>query len=173
MSDKDDFWTNYEKKIDEAFRAKFIHQFVPADYEGEKIKCQISIHEGWHPLLKRLCQEIDDFFGYDMGGSMNGFQWVQIKEKFGTLRAYFNVDPLQGRGMEMLCSIIDKYETESGHTCEICGEQGKKVNARGYITTRCKKHFDELVAERKERFGDDDILDEDDYDLKPEENAEW
>ena len=173
MSDNNDFWTNYEKKIDEAFRAKFIHQFTPSNYNGRKINCQISIHEGWYNLVGRLCQEIDDFFGYDMGGSMNGFHWVQIKEKFGTLRAYFNVDPLQGRGMEMLCAIIDKYEIESSQTCEICGEPGKKLNAQGYITTRCKKHFDELVAERKERFGDDDILNEDDYDLKPEENAEW
>ena len=144
-----------EKEIDDAFLLKFAHQFEPRRINGFRHKPEVSIGVGWYSLIANLCQEVDDFFGYDMGHSIKGFKWVQIKEKFGTLRAYYDVKKLEGQGSEKLREIINKYEKLSAITCEECGDVGELRSATGWYTTKCDKHYEELLKERKERFGED------------------
>ena len=144
----------HEKEVDDAFRSRFAHQFTPRRMNGYNYKAEISIGKGWFNLIRNLCQDIDDFFGYDMGHSIKGFKWVQIKEKFGTLRAYYDVKKLEGQGSEKLREIINKYEKLSAITCEECGDVGELRSATGWYTTKCDKHYEELLKERKERFGE-------------------
>ena len=145
-----------EKEVDDAFRSRFAHQFISRKVNGHSYKIEVSIGKGWYKMFANLCQEVDDFFGHDMGYPTRGFRWVQVKEKFGTLRAYYDVDKLDGKGSEKLREIIDKYEKMSAKTCEECGEVGELRNATGWYTTKCDKHYEELRKERKERFGEDD-----------------
>jgi len=56
--------------------------------------------------------------------------FTQIKEKYGTLRVYYN------GGDEFCQGVIDMAESMSSVTCEDCGVPGK-VRDRGWIRTYC------------------------------------
>lgn len=57
---------------------------------------------------------------------------AQIKEKFGTLRLYFdNVD-------QYTQGVIDLAEAMSAEICEVCGERGKCVGGR-WVQTLCQE----------------------------------
>jgi len=60
-------------------------------------------------------------------------QFVQIKEKFGTLRIYTDYYN------EKINSYIEFAEALSERTCEICGAPGK-INKNGWLKVRCNKH---------------------------------
>lgn len=57
-------------------------------------------------------------------------EFVQVKEKFGTLRLYHTSDD------PYICGIVSMAEFMSSTTCEICGNKGKS-NSKGWITTLC------------------------------------
>lgn len=62
--------------------------------------------------------------------------WIeiqQIKEKFGGLRFYY-----QG-GDDQISGMVRMAELWAGHTCETCGERGKRRDG-GWIRTLCDKH---------------------------------
>lgn len=58
---------------------------------------------------------------------------VQVKEKFGTLRFYYN------GGDDYVKGVMDMAESMSGVTCEQCGAPGKS-NDSGWIRTTCETH---------------------------------
>lgn len=55
-------------------------------FAGENIG--LSFCRGWFPLFTQLCEEIDALLGPDK----RGFHWVQLKEKFGSARFYWEMD---------------------------------------------------------------------------------
>jgi hypothetical protein len=62
--------------------------------------------------------------------------WIhieQIKEKFGGLRFYYQGGDEHIRGMETMAEVW------AGHTCETCGDKGKRRSG-GWIRTLCDKH---------------------------------
>jgi len=61
---------------------------------------------------------------------------MQVKEKFGTLRFYYNGGDAVVRGMTSMA------ESMSAVTCEICGSPGKSRGG-SWITTLCDKHAEE------------------------------
>jgi len=81
--------------------------------------------EGWKDIIdtmKELCEPYD-------------VQWTQIKEKFGTLRAY-NVCPTEYG--DLVDDIVNEAEMLSSITCIICGEPGALSKAGGlWILTLC------------------------------------
>ena len=58
----------------------------------------------------------------------------QIKEKFGTLRFYYN------GGDQHFSSEVARAEELSGITCEVCGDPGRSRSDRGWIKTLCNEH---------------------------------
>jgi hypothetical protein len=50
----------------------------------------------------------------------------------------FYTNELPEKGFELL----SEYIKESSITCEICGEEGKTVNRKGWYTTLCQTHSD-------------------------------
>jgi hypothetical protein len=82
-------------------------------------------------------------------------EFVQIKEKFGTLRIYYEfLQPQDGRHhLFSQQSIDERYnylrgrisafvsytEYLSGKTCEVCGKPGKTYYG-GWISTKCPEH---------------------------------
>jgi len=58
---------------------------------------------------------------------------IQVKEKYGTLRFYYN------GGNNMIEGMVWMAESMSGVTCEECGNPGKS-HGNGWITTLCDEH---------------------------------
>jgi hypothetical protein len=50
----------------------------------------LSFYRGWMPVFAQLCADIDA----QLGPNKRGFHWVQMKEKFGSARWYFEMDLL-------------------------------------------------------------------------------
>jgi hypothetical protein len=90
--------------------------------------------EGWQGLLDRLCVRIGSALSEG-----DRFQFTQIKEKYGTLRAYWT-----GRLSELTRLLveeaIDLAEARSGCTCEICGAHGRLYDRGGWLATTCPEH---------------------------------
>lgn len=58
---------------------------------------------------------------------------IQVKEKFGGLRFYFN------GGDEYIDGIVSMAESMSYRTCEVCGNPGSPTDG-GWIRTLCEEH---------------------------------
>jgi len=85
---------------------------------------EISCSSGWYGIIKDLDAElalIDP-----------EYQITQIKEKFGTLRFYFETK--SPRFIEMH-EIVYKYEEISARTCEISGLHGVLMSKNGHMKT--------------------------------------
>lgn len=84
---------------------------------------------GWHKLLDECLAIIP---AEDV---------VQVKEKFGGLRFYFNCH-------QDKWERIDEIESQSFYICQECGEEGKKSAWGGWWTmTLCPKHGEEREKE--------------------------
>lgn len=60
--------------------------------------------------------------------------FVQLKEKYGTLRIYVNNET------DRVSTLIRFAESMSGLTCEKCGKPGDIDHNGGWIKTHCKDH---------------------------------
>lgn len=58
---------------------------------------------------------------------------TQVKEKFGTLRFYYD------GGDEYIHGIVSMMEAMSAVTCEVCGKPGR-LNKGGWVRTTCEEH---------------------------------
>jgi hypothetical protein len=58
---------------------------------------------------------------------------VQVKEKFGTLRFYYDGGDDYVRGMVTLADNLSEV------TCEVCGAPGK-IRDKGWVSVRCDEH---------------------------------
>jgi hypothetical protein len=59
---------------------------------------------------------------------------VQVKEKFGGLRFYYN------GGDEYIRGAVDMAEMLSLATCDVCGDRGHYNLNNGWVSTRCENH---------------------------------
>lgn len=80
---------------------------------------------GWDGLLDRLRAQLE----VDRSTGLTP-QVLQVKEKFGRLRVY-----LHGESPETE-ALLKTLITESGLTCEVCGQQGT-LGGDGWLMTRC------------------------------------
>jgi hypothetical protein len=93
-----------------------------------------SVNDGWRDLLERACVRIRAAVLVD-GGT---FHATQIKEKFGSLRLYWE-GSLSQKALAIVEEAVDLAEARSSCTCEICGEPGVLYGG-GWMTTRCEAH---------------------------------
>ena len=108
--------------------------FEPEDYRSSPEKsCMywgFECGDGWASLIENMLKEVDEVVKRK---SIKNFFFEQIKQKFGSLRAYYSVCD------EEINVIVDKYEEISERTCEICGKEGK-LNSNGWIECLCDEH---------------------------------
>ena len=88
----------------------------------ELVNWGIECGSGWKDLLDNMTDEIKKVFPK--------MKFTQIKEKFGTLRAYCAGAPEEAH------DIIEKYEEISAVTCEACGKPGK-LYGKNWYKVRC------------------------------------
>jgi hypothetical protein len=79
-----------------------------------------SVGIGWWPLLEELYQKMP-----------KGVIVTQVKEKFGTLRFYYD------GGDKEFDSWVGEAEKASAFVCEDCGRIGKLVSKNGWYRTLC------------------------------------
>lgn len=83
---------------------------------------------GWATILREMCRRVDVVLEPE---DKAYFKWGQVKEKYGTLRAYNN-------GPDVVEEIVDWAEEVSGMTCEVCGRPGH-VKGAGWYAARCEE----------------------------------
>jgi len=119
-----------------------------------------SIGEGWTPIFKRLCAQIDEVLPTD---AKRRFRLVQVKQKFGGLRVYFRFvgkktrlwvvvqfpqglvgtfKPQAAGDLErQVQDLIDVAAGEAANTCETCGRQPAEIDGTGgWLVTLCEEH---------------------------------
>lgn len=92
-------------------------------------------NDGWYDILYNLCSKIMK----TNPELLIEFRFVQIKEKFGTLRVYANFS------IDEIDELIREAEKESAKTCELCGAKGKIRHKGTWLKTlclSCMKHLD-------------------------------
>lgn len=99
---------------------------------------------GWHPLFLEMCMMIKPIL--EDCGNLNDFHFIQVKEKYGQLRVYYNGAP------KKVDNIINYYEEKSRRVCIGCGEPATKITT-GWISPWCdecgNKTYDNLVDIKK------------------------
>ena len=99
---------------------------------------QLSIEcgEGWRQLAESCHEEL-------LAVDPN-YVPRQIKEKFGTLRYYYDTQiPNDDDRYHKMNRIVNLYEIESASVCEMCGRVGKLSHKSAWVKTLCAQHFPE------------------------------
>jgi hypothetical protein len=99
-----------------------------------------AVGAGWWPMIETLCGVIQSHI--DNNKDCPQVIIEQIKEKFGTLRFYY-----QG-GDEFIQGAVWLAESLSGKICEECGAPGKRTQG-GWVQTLCDFHIAEREALKK------------------------
>jgi len=89
--------------------------------------------KGWHTLIENCHAEL---LALDPK-----YKILQIKEKFGGLRYYFQLSTDSLDTCQKADDIVAKYESKSWTTCEICGDEGALRN-REWRRVLCDTHSD-------------------------------
>lgn len=143
------------KELDEKLVAKF--PLIFKNRRGnpmETLMCfGFECGDGWFQPLYSLCAQIQHHIDWTHENKKWALKWnaenpdkprevrepcpqvvaVQVKEKFGGLRFYYDGGDDTVRGM------VSMAESWAAHTCEQCGAPGK-MRGRGWMYTACDAH---------------------------------
>ena len=97
--------------------------------------------DGWYQIIDSLCGNIQNHIDWQtkQGKTVPQVVATQVKEKFGTLRFYYN------GGDDVIDGMVRMAESWSAVACEECGAPGTQ-NSRGWIKTLCETHRKEREA---------------------------
>lgn len=93
----------------------------------------LSIGKGWYWLIDMLCGSIQSHIDAKRypPREIPQLEAIQVKEKFGGLRFYYN------GGDEEISGMIEMAENMSYHICESCGSTKNIKQTEGWIYTLC------------------------------------
>lgn len=156
-------WASVEE-MRERLVSSFSHLF-PTDR-----KIDFSAGAGWWPALQTAFQKFDEL---QKANPDFIFQFVQIKEKFGSLRVYYrihhkdndlNVSSYNEEEWKASGNIatpdeiftaaraaIAEAEDKTYSQCELCGEPGEQIHG-GWVRTLCPTHA-KMFADQRNRRG--------------------
>jgi hypothetical protein len=101
--------------------------------------------DGWYQILDSLCGNIQSYIDWNNKNFDKGYTQykqipqvvaVQVKEKFGGLRFYYD------GGDDHISGMVRMAESWASHTCEVCGAPGK-LRGQGWVYTACDLHTKE------------------------------
>jgi len=130
------------EELDKALCEKYPKIFVQRNWDMSKTcMCWGFPGDGWYNILDMLCGAIQDrcdnvkqYKDGEMVPVCPQVVAVQVKEKFGTLRFYFDGGDDDVHGMVAMAEHMSKL------TCEDCGKPGKLITTRGWVHVACPKH---------------------------------
>lgn len=106
----------------------------------------LEIQDGWFPIVYAASEAINGHLKKlkDAGKPLN-FAFVQIKEKFATIRIVDN------GGDEFIDGVVSMAEWLSSITCEVCGKSGGLCKSKSgfWLMTLCDEDAAKLKYERK------------------------
>ena len=127
-----------KQELDELLCKKYPKMFVNRNKSmQETAMCWgFSCGDGWFDLIDELCDSIQSYIDNNSRQDRIIPQVIveQVKEKFGTLRFYY-----QG-GNDTIHGMVWFAESMSGKICEVCGNPGTRQSGNGWIYTACKAH---------------------------------
>ena len=132
MSNENQRYETYAKRMESRF---------PKMYGGKY--GGFAIGEGWYPLIEKLSETIQNHIDHQQKQGNDCPQVIvqQVKEKFGTLRFYYD------GGDDFVHGAVWLAESMTGMLCETCGGLGKRREG-GWVRTLCDQHESEY-QERK------------------------
>ena len=74
---------------------------------------------------------------------LNDFQWIEVKEKYGTLRLYSNGAPLE------VLKLESKYDYISGFFCLSCGRINSPVLTDGWVEPLCEDCYNKRIVKQR------------------------
>lgn len=91
----------------------------------------IGVGRGWYPIVTALDRRLADLD--------RGYRVLQVKEKFGTLRYYWDRDETNPSETvwEQGEEFVRAAEVLSARTCDECGGSGSLLERRGWLRTLC------------------------------------
>ena len=92
---------------------------------------------GWADLLERALGRISAAIANEPEAQ---FKITRIKEKFGTLRLYFEAPELSATARTEVDEAIALAEARSACTCEVCGNEGRLYKTDRWVLTVCERH---------------------------------
>ena len=100
-----------------------------------------DIDNGWRKAFgEDFCNELfDALINADY---LDDFHFLQIKEKFGALRLYFNGWPATEHG-DKIIEVVSKYEELSKYICGYCGKPARYIT-KGWIYPLCEDCIKEV-----------------------------
>lgn len=106
-----------------------LHRFSHLFEERMGIKSiGLECGPGWHPIIGRMLAEIDAI------RPPTEARIVQIKQKFGDLRVYYdNIE-------DAVDEAIERAEWLCAVSCERCGEPAR-IRRNGWVTVLCDEHY--------------------------------
>lgn len=135
-------YDTFAKKMEEQYPKMFANP-----YGG------FAIGPGWWPIVEELCSRIQSHIDFknqqkekfNRGNGCTQLEIMQIKEKFGGLRFYYD------GGDEVIDGMVNMAEAWADHSCEECGKPGSRRSG-GWVRTLCDEHEAERQARMKEQF---------------------
>ena len=129
---------SYTEEEYEAFASKMEEKF-PKMFSGPY--GGFAIGAGWWDIIESLCNCIQGHIDwkneqkekYNRGEGCEQVVVLQIKEKFGGLRFYY-----QG-GNDTIHGMVRMAEEWADQSCEVCGNKGTR-RPGGWIRTLCDEH---------------------------------
>jgi hypothetical protein len=113
-----------------------------------------AIGKGWYHIIELLFAHIQSHIDWNNARNerypelcykpIEQVVVEQIKEKFGGLRFYYR------GGNDTIAGMVAMAESFAEHTCETCGDIGKRRSG-GWIRTLCDKHEEEYQKRMKEK----------------------
>jgi|694.fasta_scaffold22813_9 hypothetical protein len=122
-----------EQQLIKKYPALFQDTDKPAT---ESLMCfGCECRDGWYNIIESACGIISHYIEQRRKtNDLSSFRWMQIKEKFGTLRLYHS-----GDADEYILGVTDMAEDLSGSVCEVCGNVGQLCGT-GWYQTLCPEH---------------------------------
>ena len=106
--------------------------------KSSPLKFGLDHGDGWFKIWVELIDRLKDL-------NLEEFKFIQIKEKFGKLRVYY--DSLD-KDTNKINKIIAWAERKSAKTCEVCGNPGK-LEDDGWLRTICKECRDKKLKKEE------------------------
>jgi len=121
----------------------YLKKVYPELYDNDTKYGGFAIGDGWFNIINQLSQNIQHHLKWKNKDTevVPPVIIEQIKEKFGSLRFYY-----QG-GDDYISGLVSMAESMAGVTCETCGDVGESRNG-GWIRVLCD-HHEELYQSRK------------------------
>jgi len=112
----------------------------PYQFEGKNIG--LSIARGWVDLFAKLCEDIDAV----LGDTKRGFEWSQVKEKFGASRFYYRLNATTDKSIaDQIETLVNAAEAKTMKMCLVCSLPAKGASYGGYYAVLCPDHAKQML----------------------------